>query len=224
MTVLSDRSIRQQLQAGRLRVYREIPLPEGIEPVRPASYDVSLGKTLLRPKTAEAYNIANPATLFPLTDPKYTDLFEAHEIEEVYYLLPGEWLTASTMEWIELPNDIGARLSGKSSRAREGLLVETAGWVDPGWKGRLTFEIKNLGPFLLPLIPGEMIGQLQFQWTDMPAELDYGQREDSHYNYSDGPVLSMRGLPITLQEGVRRGVIDRNGFAVRTNNLRVVED
>ena len=96
---------------------------------------------------------------------------------------PGEFVLGRTEEWVELPDDIVARIEGKSSLGRLGLIVHaTAGFVDPGWKGTLTLEITNLTRVPIVLWPGKPIAQLSFMTLDAPAERPYGHPElGSHY-------------------------------------------
>ena len=96
---------------------------------------------------------------------------------------PGEFVLGRTLEWVELPDDIVARIEGKSSLGRLGLIVHaTAGFVDPGFKGTLTLEITNLTRVPIKLYPGLLIAQLSFMALDAPAERPYGSAElGSHY-------------------------------------------
>jgi len=96
---------------------------------------------------------------------------------------PGEFCLGRTLEWVELPDDVVARVEGKSSIGRLGLIVHaTAGFVDPGWKGTLTLELNNLTRVPIKLYPGLLIAQLSFMALDRPAERPYGSPDlGSHY-------------------------------------------
>jgi dCTP deaminase len=96
---------------------------------------------------------------------------------------PGEFCLGRTLEWVELPDDVVARIEGKSSLGRLGLIVHaTAGFCDPGWKGTLTLELNNLTRVPIILHPGLEIAQLSFMMLDQPALRPYGSPElGSHY-------------------------------------------
>ena len=103
--------------------------------------------------------------------------------EESFVIHPGEFCLGRTLEWVELPDDIVARIEGKSSLGRLGLIVHaTAGFCDPGWKGTLTLELNNLTRVPIKLYPGLPIAQLSFMTLDRPALRPYGSPElGSHY-------------------------------------------
>jgi dCTP deaminase len=102
---------------------------------------------------------------------------------EMFVIHPGEFVLGVTAEYVELPDDIVARIEGKSSLGRLGLIVHaTAGFVDPGFKGTLTLEITNLTRVPIKLYPGILIAQLSFMTLDAPAERPYGSEAlGSHY-------------------------------------------
>jgi dCTP deaminase len=103
--------------------------------------------------------------------------------EESFVIHPGEFCLGRTLEWVELPDDIVARIEGKSSIGRLGLIVHaTAGFCDPGWQGTLTLELNNLTRIPIKLYPGLPIAQLSFMTLDRPAARPYGSPElGSHY-------------------------------------------
>jgi dCTP deaminase len=103
--------------------------------------------------------------------------------QESFVIHPGEFCLGRTLEWVELPDDIVARIEGKSSLGRLGLIVHaTAGFCDPGWKGTLTLELNNLTRVPIKLYPGLQIAQLSFMALDRPALRPYGSPElGSHY-------------------------------------------
>jgi dCTP deaminase len=163
MSVLSDVSIRAQLDAGRLVV---TPLAD--DAIRPSSIDLRLGPVLL---------IAEPGGGHR----------EHHLINHgPYTIYQHVFLLGATLEWVELPDDLVGLLVGKSTRARQGLQVESAGLVDPGWRGRLTVEVVNLAPAPIALTLGMAICQLSVSRMTTPAEHPYAGR----YQKSDGPVAA----------------------------------
>jgi dCTP deaminase len=121
--------------------------------------------------------------------------------DEPFIIHPGEFVLGRTLEWVELPDDVVARIEGKSSLGRLGLIVHaTAGFVDPGWKGTLTLEITNLTRVPIKLWASKPIAQLSFMTLDAPALRPYGHPElGSHYHgqveatesrYEGGPGAS----------------------------------
>ncbi|MBI4234317.1 MAG: dCTP deaminase [Chloroflexi bacterium] len=164
--VLSDRSIKEALASGRLVVR-----PLDPECIQPASIDVHLDRRVLvfRNSRRPYIDVRQPAE----------DLTEPVEIEEgvPFILHPGEFVLGSTLEHIEIPDDLVARLEGKSSLGRLGLLIHsTAGYVDPGWKGHLTLELSNVARLPITLYVGMRIGQISFLRLTAPAERLYGSQ------------------------------------------------
>ena len=166
MTVLSDRTIKTLLAEGRIVVD---PLGEGC--IQPASVDVHLDKHILVFRNSRRPYIDVREDL--------SDLTEMEEISDQPFMLhPGEFVLGSTLESIEIPDDLVARLEGKSSLGRIGLLIHsTAGYVDPGWKGHLTLELSNVANLPITLYHGMKIGQLSFLQLSTPADVPYGSPE-----------------------------------------------
>ncbi len=168
MSVLSDADIRAALASGHLVV---TPLAE--QAIRPASVDLRLGPLLTIP------------------DPNSEDGWRTHDLREApYRLYQGGFVLGHTLEWIEVPNTLAGVLAGKSSRAREGWVLENAGWVDPGWKGELTLELSNLAPGHVMAIVSMLIGQIRLEMLTSPCEQPYGSDQTSRYQGSRGPVPS----------------------------------
>jgi dCTP deaminase len=145
--------------------------------VQPASVDLRLGNSF---RVFHNYR----ASAIDLRDPP-TNLTEPITIspEEPFVIHPGEFCLGATLEYVALPDDIVARIEGKSSLGRLGLIVHaTAGFCDPGWKGTLTLELNNLTRVPIILHPGLPIAQLSFMTLDAPAQRPYGHAElGSHY-------------------------------------------
>src|SRR6185312_8067969 len=129
-----------------------------------------------------------------LVQPASVDL----RLGDTFVIHPGEFCLGRTLEWVELPDDIVARIEGKSSLGRLGLIVHaTAGFCDPGWKGTLTLELNNLTRVPIKLYPGGLIAQLSFMALDRPALRPYGSPElGSHYQ-------GQRAATASRYEGVR---------------------
>jgi dCTP deaminase len=172
VSVLSDGTIVRLVEEGRVRIDPWDPAL-----VQPASVDLRLGSSF-----RVFHNHRTSA--IDLRDPPQ-NLTEEVPIEEgqPFVIHPGEFVLGRTLEWVELPHDIVARIEGKSSLGRLGLIVHaTAGFCDPGWKGTLTLELTNLTRIPIRLYAGLPIAQLSFMTLDRPAQRPYGSPElGSHY-------------------------------------------
>ena len=179
--VLSDRDIRKAIQEGRIYVD---PYEDAL--VQPASIDLRLGAKFI---------------IFKRTQQPFIDVRQSvdHFTEKIeidsaipFMLHPGEFALGVTLEEVHLPSDIVGRLDGKGSLGRLGLVVHsTAGFVDPGWKGRLTLELSNLANLPISLYFGMKVSQLSFMELTSPAENPYGSKSlGSKYQGQDGPMVS----------------------------------
>ena len=170
--VLSDASILRLVSDGRIRID---PWDPGL--VQPASLDLRLGSTfrVFHNHRASAIDLREPPS-------NLTEEVVIGE-HEPFVIHPGEFCLGATLEWVELPDDVVARIEGKSSLGRLGLIVHaTAGFCDPGWKGTLTLELNNLTRVPIKLWSGLAIAQLSFMALDRPAERPYGHASlGSHY-------------------------------------------
>ncbi|MEO6199756.1 MAG: dCTP deaminase [Cryobacterium sp.] len=179
--LLSDRDIKSELGAGRIRLD---PYEPGM--IQPSSIDVRLDR-YFRLFDNHKYPYIDPAE----DQPDLTRLIET-EPDEPFILHPGEFVLGSTFELISLPDDVAARLEGKSSLGRLGLLTHsTAGFIDPGFSGHVTLELSNVATLPIKLWPGMKIGQLCFFQLSSPAERPYGSGEySSRYQGQRGPTAS----------------------------------
>ncbi|MEQ4206305.1 dCTP deaminase [Actinopolymorpha sp. B17G11] len=179
--LLSDRDIRLELDKARVVL-------DPFDPtlVQPSSVDVRMDR-FFRVFENHRYPHIDPAE----EQPDLTRLVEC-EKGEAFILHPGEFVLASTYEIITLPDDIAARLEGKSSLGRLGLLTHsTAGWIDPGFSGHVTLELSNVATLPIKLWPGMKIGQLCFFRLSSPAEYPYGSTQHgSRYQDQRGPTPS----------------------------------
>jgi dCTP deaminase len=180
--VLSDRDIRAEITAGRIVIDPFTP-----EAVQPSSVDLHLDR-----RFRVFRNSRYPFIDVRADQPELTELVEISG-DEPFILHPGEFVLGSTLERVELPNDLVARLEGKSSLGRLGLLIHsTAGYVDPGWEGNLTLELSNVANLPITLYDGMKIGQISFQRLSSPAEVGYGDaRIGSKYRGQRDPTASL---------------------------------
>ena len=179
--LLSDRDIRKELAEGRVVLD---PLDDAM--VQPSSVDVRLDR-FFRLFDNHKYAVIDPAQ----DQPDLTRLVEV-EGDDPFVLHPGEFVLGSTYETVTLPDDVAARLEGKSSLGRLGLLTHsTAGFIDPGFSGHVTLELSNVATLPIQLWPGMKIGQLCFFRLSSPAEHPYGSdRYGSRYQGQRGPTAS----------------------------------
>jgi dCTP deaminase len=179
--LLSDRDIHAELASGRVVIS---PFDE--EMVQPSSVDVRLDR-YFRLFDNHKYPVIDPAE----DQPELTRLVEVAP-DEPFVLHPGEFVLGSTYEVTTLPDDVAARLEGKSSLGRLGLLTHsTAGFIDPGFSGHVTLELSNVATLPIKLWPGMKIGQLCFFRLSSPAEHPYGsEKYGSRYQGQRGPTAS----------------------------------
>src|SRR4051812_3551167 len=179
--VLSDRTIKRLLEEGRILIE---PYEESL--LQPSSVDVRVDRY---------FRVFHNAR-YPYIDVRepQDELTELVEIEDdrPFILHPGEFVLGSTLERIRLPDDLVARLEGKSSLGRLGLLIHsTAGFIDPGWDGHVTLELSNVANLPITIYFGMPIGQLSFVQLTEPAETPYGTgRPGSKYKGQTGPTPS----------------------------------
>jgi dCTP deaminase len=179
--ILSDRTLREALQAGRIVI-------DPYEPanVQPSSIDLRLDRyfRVFRNHTTRVIDVREDQE----------DLTELVEIDDsgVFILHPGEFVLAATAERVAVPDDLVARIEGKSSLGRLGLLIHsTAGFIDPGFDGHITLELSNVANLPITLYPMMKIGQVSFLTMTTPAEHPYGTGPlGSKYQGQRGPTPS----------------------------------
>ena len=181
MSVLSDRNIKEELASGRIVIE-----PLDHDAIQPASVDLRLDSTF---------------RVFNVTTRPYVDVRETVDeltalvtiaAEEPFIVQPGAFCLATTLETITLPDDIVARVDGRSSLGRLGLLVHaTAGYVDPGWTGKLTLELSNQSQMPIALYYGMRVAQISFLRLSSPVDRPYGTPGlGSKYQGQTGPTPS----------------------------------
>ena len=179
--LLSDRDIRAEIESGRVGIDPYAP-----EMVQPSSIDVRLDR-IFRVFENHRYPHIDPSA-------EQTDLTREVEAigDEPFVLHPGEFVLGSTYEVVSLPNDVAARLEGKSSLGRLGLLTHsTAGFIDPGFSGHVTLELANVATLPILLWPGMKIGQVCFFRMTSEAQHPYGSSiYGSRYQGQRGPTPS----------------------------------
>ena len=189
--MLSDRDLRSEIELGRIRID-----PYSEEMIQPSSIDVRLDR-FFRVFENHRYPCIDPST-------EQTELTGEVEMPrgEPFLLHPGEFALASTYELVGLPMDIAARLEGKSSLGRLGLLTHsTAGFIDPGFEGHVTLELSNVATLPIKLWPGMRIGQLCMFRLSSPVEFPYGSANyGSRYQGQRGPTESRSYLNFQITD------------------------
>ncbi len=179
--ILSDRTLREQLENGRIII-------DPLDPsaLQPSSVDLRLDGLF---QVFRNHTMGHIDVKEDLSD--LTQLVEVGE-DESFILHPGEFVLGSTLERVAVPDDLVARLEGKSSLGRLGLLIHsTAGFVDAGFDGQLTLELSNVANLPIKLYPGMKIGQISFQQMTTAAEHPYGSDKlRSKYKNQRGPMPS----------------------------------
>ena len=183
--LLSDRDIRSCVDSGRVRLE-----PWDPQMIQPSSVDVHLDR-FFRLFNNHKYPVIDPAA----DQPELTRLVDV-SAEGSLILHPGEFVLGSTYEKVTLADDVAARLEGKSSLGRLGLLTHsTAGFIDPGLSGHVTLELSNTATLPIVLYPGMKVGQLCFFQLSSAAEKPYGSgASGSRYQGQRGPTASRSHL------------------------------
>ena len=183
--ILSDRTLFKMLEAGTLSI---TPLDK--EQVQPASVDIRLGNT---------FSIVEDLSTGVITlkdEVRYKTINT-----DTYILLPGQFVLATTMEYVSLPDNLTAFVEGRSSLGRLGLFIQNAGWVDPGFQGEITLELFNANRCAIELKAGRRVGQLVFAEMDDTALKPYNgkyQGQKGIYGLTAGPDFRQRdALPGT---------------------------
>src|ERR1044072_814784 len=179
--VLSDRTIRRLIDEERIGID---PYDEAL--LQPSSVDVRVDRFF-----RVFHNARYPFIDVKEPQEELTELVEIDD-ERPFILRPGELVLGSTLERVRLPDDLVARLEGKSSLGRLGLLIHsTAGFIDPGWDGHVTLELSNVANLPITIYHGMKIGQLSFVQLTEPAETPYGSGTiGSKYQGQQGPTAS----------------------------------
>jgi dCTP deaminase len=194
--VLSDVTIERLIGEGRIEIDPYDPAL-----LQPSSVDVRVDRYF-----RVFRNSRYPFIDVRVEQEELTELVEV-EGDEAFILHPGEFVLGSTLERVTLPDDLVARLEGKSSLGRLGLLIHsTAGFIDPGWDGHVTLELSNVANLPITIYPRMKIGQLSFVQLSEPAERPYGSGGlGSKYQGQGGPTPSRYWQNFSEQEDGPQG-------------------
>lgn len=177
--ILSDRDIKEVVKQNRLVFSPKLTDDQ----IGPASVDLRLGYAFKVFHT-EKHSLLDIKKKLPQDFTKTVELKE----NERFILHSNNFVIASTIERIKVPNDMVVRVEGKSSLARMGILVHTAGFVDPGFEGEITLEISNQSPIAIAIYPNMYICQIACEYLYTPSEVPYNKRKKSLYSGQSGPT------------------------------------
>ena len=194
MAILSDKTIKEYLEEGKIVID---PLKDE-QQIQPSSVDMRLGDEF------KVFKVIRKPYIDPKDEEDIAEYMESSTVPEgeAFIIHPNEFALATTQEYVKVPDDLVARVEGRSSMGRLGVTMHvTAGYVDPGFEGRITLEISNIGAMPVALYPGQRVCQLVFETMTTPAELPYGHpKRNSKYMKHLKPESSRVKLDYELKK------------------------
>lgn len=194
MAILSDKTIKEYLEEGKIVID---PLKDE-QQIQPSSVDMRLGDEF------KVFKVIRKPYIDPKDKEDIAEYMESSTVPEgeAFIIHPNEFALATTQEYVKVPDDLVARVEGRSSMGRLGVTMHvTAGYVDPGFEGRITLEISNIGAMPVALYPGQRVCQLVFETMTTPAELPYGHpKRNSKYMNQLKPESSRVKLDYELKK------------------------
>lgn len=194
MAILSDKTIKEYLKEGKIVID---PLKDE-QQIQPSSVDMRLGDEF------KVFKVIRKPYIDPKDEDDIAEYMESSTVPEgeAFIIHPNEFALATTQEYVKVPDDLVARVEGRSSMGRLGVTMHvTAGYVDPGFEGRITLEISNIGAMPVALYPGQRVCQLVFETMTTPAELPYGHpKRNSKYMKQLKPESSRVKLDYELKK------------------------
>ena len=170
MAILSDKTLREYLKEGKLTID---PLLDEKQ-IQPSSIDMRLGDEF------KVFKVIRKPYIDPKDEEEIASYMESITVPkgESFIIHPNEFALATTLEYVKVPDDLVARVEGRSSMGRLGVTMHvTAGFIDPGFEGKITLEISNIGAMPVALYPGQRVCQIVFETMTTPSELPYGHPE-----------------------------------------------
>lgn len=185
MAILSDTDIKNYLNKGKIIIH---PLEDPEIQIQPSSVDLRIGNEF------KGFRIVRKPVIDPMDKGDLESYMESFYLEEgePFIIHPGEFALATTYETIKLPGDLVGRVEGRSSMGRLGITMHvTAGYIDPGFHGKITLEISNIGKMPVALYMGQRVCQIVFETMTSPSEKPYGHPDrDSKYMGQERPITS----------------------------------
>ncbi|MDR3290893.1 MAG: dCTP deaminase [Methanobrevibacter sp.] len=195
MTILSDKDIKKYLNSKKIVIE---PLKDFEKQIQPSSVDLRIGNEF------KSFKIVRKPFIDPKDSIDLSSYMESVNIPDgdSFIIHPNEFALATTHETVKIPNDLVARVEGRSSMGRLGVTMHvTAGYIDPGFEGRITLEISNIGKIPVALYPGQRVCQIVFETMTSPSEKPYGHPErDSKYMGQISPEISRIKLDYELKK------------------------
>ena len=167
MTILSDKTLKEYLKQGK---NAKQPLEDEMQ-IQPSSIDMRLGNEF------KVFKVIRKPYIDPKDPEDVASYMESTTVEpgEAFIIHPNEFALATTNEYVKVPDDLVARVEGRSSMGRLGVTMHvTAGFIDPGFEGKITLEISNIGAMPVALYPGQRVCQIVFETMTTPSEIPYG--------------------------------------------------
>lgn len=167
MTILSDKTLKEYLKKGKIAIE---PLEDEMQ-IQPSSIDMRLGNEF------KVFKVIRKPYIDPKDPEDVASYMESTIVEpgEAFIIHPNEFALATTNEYVKVPDDLVARVEGRSSMGRLGVTMHvTAGFIDPGFEGKITLEISNIGAMPVALYPGQRVCQIVFETMTTPSEIPYG--------------------------------------------------
>ena len=194
MAILSDKDIKKYLKQGKI----------GIEPllyekqIQPSSVDMRLGDEF------KVFKVIRKPYIDPKDGEDISSYMESNKKkkDDAFIIHPNEFALATTLEYVKVPDDLVARVEGRSSMGRLGVTMHvTAGFIDPGFEGKITLEISNIGSMPVALYPGQRVCQIVFETMTSPSEIPYGHPDrNSKYMGQMRPESSRIKLDYELKK------------------------
>ena len=185
MAILSDQDIKKCLESGKIIIE---PLEKPEIQIQPSSVDLRIGNEF------KGFRIVRKPCIDPMDKSDLESYMESFYIDEgePFIIHPGEFALATTYETVKLPDDLVARVEGRSSMGRLGITMHvTAGYIDPGFQGKITLEISNIGKMPVALYTGQRVCQIVFETMTSPSKRPYGHPDrDSKYMGQKRPISS----------------------------------
>ena len=194
MAILSDKTIKEYLKEGKIG----IDSLKDEKQIQPSSIDMRLGKEF------KVFKVIRKAYIDPKDEEDLSLYMESTTVKdgEAFIIHPNEFALATTLEYVKVPDDLVARVEGRSSMGRLGVTMHvTAGFIDPGFEGNITLEISNIGAMPVALYPGQRVCQIVFETMTTPSELPYGHPDrNSKYMGQTSPESSRIKLDYELKK------------------------
>lgn len=195
MAILSDRDIKEMLDEGHIGIE---PLEDYDRQIQPSSVDLRIGDEF------KVFHVIRTPYIDPKDKEEVASYMESFKVPEgeAFIIHPNEFALATTQETVKLPDDIVARVEGRSSMGRLGVTMHvTAGYIDPGFEGKITLEISNIGAMPVALYPGQRVCQIVFETMTSPSDVPYGHpSRNSKYMNQNHPESSRIKMDYELKK------------------------